>query len=161
MATPAPLTCVETTVRPEWVDYNGHMNDAAYAQVFSQGIDALMNEWLGIDATFREEQHYTLFTLEMHIRYLQEAHEGQALAVDVRVVDHDAKRLHLLMALRRTDGDATLATGEVMLMGMDSAAGRPGPFPPSIAERVEALWQRHGYTEWPEEAGRSIGIRRK
>jgi acyl-CoA thioester hydrolase len=29
----------ETRVSSEWVDYNGHMNDAAYAKVFSLAVD--------------------------------------------------------------------------------------------------------------------------
>ncbi|MDZ7851712.1 MAG: thioesterase family protein [Halomonas sp.] len=33
------MTLLETRVRPEWVDYNGHMNDAEYARVFSLAVD--------------------------------------------------------------------------------------------------------------------------
>ena len=37
----APLRLFETKVASEWVDYNGHMNDAAFAIVFSRSVDAL------------------------------------------------------------------------------------------------------------------------
>lgn len=154
------LTGVETRVQPDWVDYNGHMNDAAYATVISRGIDALM-DWLGIDAAFRAEHRYTLYTLELHIRYLREAHEGQALVVAVRLIDHDAKRLHVLMTLRDGGDDTEVATGEVMLMGMDQGAGRPAPFPAPIAERVDRLWRDHGCRERPDAAGAAIGIPRR
>jgi acyl-CoA thioester hydrolase len=155
-----PLTCLETRVRPEWVDYNEHMNDAAYGLVFGEAIGGLI-DWLGLDAGARAEHGYTMFTLETHIRYLREAHEGQALVVDAALVEHDPKRLHLLLALRDAATHDELATSEYMLMGMDTAAGRPAPFPAPIAAGVERLRRDHGCPEWPAEAGRAIGIRRK
>lgn len=157
--TQTALTCYQTTVRHEWVDYNGHMNDAAFAGVFSEATDALL-EWLGLGASGRAELGYTAFTLETHIRYLAQAYEAQALAVEVRLVDHDAKRLHVLMTLREGDEGTALATGELMLMGIDTTTERPAPFPDAVAERVGMLHQQHGYDDWPADAGRAIGIRR-
>jgi acyl-CoA thioesterase FadM len=43
MATPAPLQLHHTSVLPDWVDYNGHMNDTYYVLVFSQATDAFMD----------------------------------------------------------------------------------------------------------------------
>lgn len=153
------LTCYRTTVHPEWVDYNGHMNDAAFAGVFSEATDALI-DWLGLGAESRVEHAYTVFTLETHIRYLAQAYEAQPLAVDVRLVDHDAKRLHVLMTLREANDDTALATGELMLMGIDTTVERPAPFPDAVAERVSELHRCYGHDEWPADAGRGIGIRR-
>lgn len=160
MSSATALTCLETAVRAEWVDYNGHMNDGAYAVVFSHATDALMDR-LGIDATFREHYRYTLYTLETHIRYLCEAHEGDRLVVDARLLDHDAKRLHMFYTMRHPDAEAALSTCEIMLMGMDRETGRPAPFPQPIADRLADLWQAHGCTTPPEGAGRSIGIPRR
>lgn len=157
---PTALTCYRTTVRHEWVDYNGHMNDAAFAGVFSEATDALL-EWLGLGAPSREEHGYTVFTLETHIRYLAQAYEAQPLAVEVRLVDHDAKRLHVLMTLREVNEGTALATGELMLMGIDTTTERPAPFPDAVAGRVDELSRAHGYDEWPTDAGRAIGIRRE
>ena len=36
-----PLRLVEAVVRPEWVDYNRHMSDFRYGQVFGDATDAL------------------------------------------------------------------------------------------------------------------------
>lgn len=157
MSADTPLTCLETEVRFEWVDYNGHMNDGAYAVVFSHATDALM-DWLGIDAAFREEYRHTLFTLETHIRYLREAYEGERLAIDALLLDHDAKRLHVFFTMRHPDDTTPLSTCEIMLMSIDRITGRPAPFPRPVAERVDLLWQTHGCSPPPEGAGRSIGI---
>jgi acyl-CoA thioester hydrolase len=155
---PPTLTCLETAVQPEWVDYNGHMNDAAYARVLSTATDALLTR-LGVDADRRAREGYAVYTLETHIRYLQEVHEAQPLTVAACLVDHDAKRLHVLLTLHGPAATAA-ATGELMLMGMDTAAGRPAPFPESVARAVDALWASHGCAQPPAEAGRAIGIRR-
>lgn len=159
MTTGTPLSCFETVVQREWVDYNGHMNDGAYAVVFSHATDALM-DWLGIDAAFRDEHRHTLYTLETHIRYLREAHEGERLVIDARLLDHDAKRLHVFFTMRQPRDALALSTCEIMLMGIDQTSGRPAPFPQAIAERVDALWQTHGCTNRPQGAGGSIGIPR-
>ena len=36
------------TVRPEWVDYNGHLRDAFYMLIFSLSTDAFMDR-IGLD----------------------------------------------------------------------------------------------------------------
>ena len=40
----APLSLYKTRVKPEWVDYNNHLNDGYYLVIFSLGgVDAFMN----------------------------------------------------------------------------------------------------------------------
>jgi carnitine 3-dehydrogenase len=38
-----PLCLLDTVVRPEWVDYNRHMSDFRYSQVFGDAMDALFS----------------------------------------------------------------------------------------------------------------------
>lgn len=146
----------KTRVQDAWVDYNGHMNDAEYARVFSLAVEALMDR-VGLDEAGRAEHGYTIYTLETHLCYRQQAHRGEALSVAVTLLDSDAKRLHVLFTLTNADGD-TLATSEQMLMGIDVESGRPGAFPEPVAASVEALPKAGD--EWPKAAGRKIGIRR-
>lgn len=155
----APLSLLSVEVPAAWVDYNGHMNDAAYAIPFSDSVDALMR-YLGVDAACRGREGFTLYTLESHIRYLREAHEGERLAVDAQLLDHDGKRLHLFLRLVDTDGDVR-ATAEQMLIGIDSNAGRAAPFPDAVAEAIEGLAAEQRDLPVPEGAGRRIGIRRR
>ncbi|QTF92966.1 thioesterase family protein [Halomonas sp. BM-2019] len=151
------MKILNTRVAPEWVDYNGHMNDAEYARVFSLAVEALMDH-IGLDAAGRTRHGYTLYTLETHLCYRREAHEGQPLAVDLTLLDRDAKRLHVFFALHDEEGNL-LATSEQMLMGMNQQSGRPDAFPAPVAEALAAL--PHAETDaWPELAGRTIAIRR-
>lgn len=152
-------TLLKEHVRPEWVDYNGHMNDAEYSHVFSIAVDRLMNE-IGIDENQRVQQHYSIFTLETHLCYLAEAHEGELLNVTMQLLDSDAKRLHVFFVMENSDGKS-LATSEQMLMGMDMQEGRPAPFPSVVESKVAAITKDHQDYPVPDQAGRKIGIRKK
>ncbi len=145
-----------TRVEDAWVDYNGHMNDAEYARVFSLAVEALMDR-IGLDEAGRAEHGYTIYTLETHLCYRQQAHRGEGLSVTLTLLDSDAKRLHVLFKLNNVDGDV-LATSEQMLMGIDVASGRPAPFPAPVAAELTTL--PAAGDAWPSAAGRRIGIRR-
>lgn len=149
---------LNTAVAPEWVDYNGHMNDAEYARAFSMGLDAF-GVAIGLDEAARDALGVTTFTLETHLCYLAEAHENEALRVDVDVLDRDAKRLHLFFSMVRSDGTLA-ATSEQMIMAMDRHSGRPTAFPDAVAEAAAAFGQL-APSDWPDQAGRTIGIRRR
>ncbi len=151
------MRLLETRVRPEWVDYNGHMNDAEYARVFSLAVDTLM-ERIALDAAGRERHRYTIYTLETHLCYRREAHAGQPLEVALTLLDRDAKRLHVFFELLDAEGNL-LATSEQMLMGMNQESGRPEPFPGPVEAAIETLPHAE-LSAWPELAGRTIGIRR-
>ncbi|WP_054709061.1 thioesterase family protein [Bacillus sp. JCM 19041] len=141
-----------------WVDYNGHMNDAAYAEAFSISLDALIDS-IGLDETGRNQENYTIFTLEAHIKYLAEAHKGQPLYVSVRLLDVDQKRMHLWFEMENDNGDV-IATSEQMVMGMDQTSGRPAPFPATVVKAIEELPLIHK-EDWPASANKQMGIRKK
>ncbi|MFS0752388.1 thioesterase family protein [Oceanobacillus sp. 1P07AA] len=149
----------KSEVAQEWVDYNGHMNDAAYASVFSHAVDSLM-EFLGLTKEVIEDEHYTLFTLETHLCYLDEAHLGEKLHVDMQLLDIDSKRLHVFFTMKNAE-EAVVATSEQMLMGMDQEVGKPAPFISHVKENIDHVWKNHQFLEKPKQAGRVIGIKKK
>ncbi|MGO2009737.1 thioesterase family protein [Vreelandella alkaliphila] len=151
------MIILQSRVASEWVDYNGHMNDAEYARVFSLAVEALM-EHIGLDTSGRARHGYTIYTLETHLCYRREAHEGQPLSVELTLLDHDTKRLHVFFKLQDEAGNL-LATSEQMLMGIDIDTTRPAPFPAPVEEAIAALPQAEP-SAWPELAGRTIAIRR-
>ena len=51
------------TVKPEWVDYNGHLRDAFYMLIYSLATDAFMDR-IGLDEAGRRARQRTLYTLE-------------------------------------------------------------------------------------------------
>ena len=93
---------------------------------------------IGIDEIFRNDYHYSIYTLETHITYLMEAHEKEPLEVTVQILDYDSKRIHSFFVMKNRAGDR-LATSEQMLMGMDMKEERPAPFPVSIMQKLSNL----------------------
>ena len=104
-----PMHLYDAVVLKEWVDFNGHMNDAAYAIPFSRAIDALMDQ-IGLDAEGRKVTNHTLFTLAMQLRFHHEVKEGAPLKVSGQILEIDAKRLRLYQWLRHGETGALLAT---------------------------------------------------
>src|SRR6202046_3681521 len=79
-----PLRLVETYVRPEWVDYNGHMTDSRYLQVFGDATDALFRA-VGVDDAYRLSGS-ALYTVESHVTHGAEAKLLEPLYVLTRLL---------------------------------------------------------------------------
>jgi hypothetical protein len=59
----APLKTYHCIVDPEWMDYNGHMTEAAYLTAFGFASDMLFR-YIGIDESYRASgtSYYTVET---------------------------------------------------------------------------------------------------
>lgn len=148
-----------TKVKAEWVDHNGHMNDAEYNRVFSDATDAWLAS-LGLDLQTIEQLQYTVFTLENHVMYLKEIKVDTSINVTVELFDYDAKRLHVFMTLTDETNDKC-ATYEVMLMGMNTAVNKPEAFPHMIQRAIDNYARYASIQTPPSELGHHIGIKRK
>ncbi|WP_258047247.1 thioesterase family protein [Streptomyces sp. SM13] len=152
------LPLSRSTVRPEWIDYNGHMSEAFYVLVFGYATDAMMIE-TGLHAGYRESTGCSLYTVESHLRYLRDVAEGAHLVVRTRLLGADAKKArfcHELYVVDAPDGvpepeAVPVATSELLALHVDQRAGRTAPFPDPVRERLTALVEPA-----PEWAGRSI-----
>ncbi|WP_244851768.1 thioesterase family protein [Caballeronia sp. SL2Y3] len=126
------------TVRPEWVDYNGHLRDAFYMLIYSLAADAFMDD-IGLGDTERRARHRTLYTLEAHVSYLRELKEGAAVRVDARVIAHDRKRIHLYLQMFEGESVEPASACEQMLMHIDtSGAPKAASFDEDIAANIAA-----------------------
>ena len=144
-----------------WVDYNGHLNDAYYMVIFSYASDGLM-AMVGQDAAGRAALGHTMYTLEIHLNYVQEVHEGVPVEVRTQILGVDAKRVHLFHTLHRQDDGTLLATNEQMLANIDASNAATGPktapFVPAVAAVLVPLAQSHASLPRPANAGRSIAL---
>ena len=159
MTTLLPLASYH--VLPAWVDYNHHMNDAAYALVFSRSVDALMDR-AGLDAAGRARTGQTIYTLKLMVTYLREAKLGEEIAVAVRILERDARRLRLWLEMTGVDG-TVLATCEQLLMCV--MQGENGPraasFVPEVAAALAQVAALHEGEALPEGAGMGVAMRRR
>jgi carnitine 3-dehydrogenase len=152
----APAASVRT-VPPEWVDYNGHVHESRYLQLFADATDALLAA-LGVDAGYLAGGG-SFFTVETHISHLRRLEAGDRVHVTTQILDSDEKRLHVFHVLLRQGEADPLATAEQMLLHVDTGSGRAAPAREPVCGRVAELTQRHAELPRPERAGRSIGVR--
>jgi carnitine 3-dehydrogenase len=153
-----PLRLVETAVRAEWIDYNGHMTDSRYLQVCGDAMDALYRR-VGVDDVYRGLGHM-FYTVESHVRHAAEARLGDGLYTTLQVIALDEKRLHVFHNLHRTRDDALIATAEQMHLHVDTQAKRAAPIEPAVLERLRAIAEAHSMLPKPADSGRSIAMTR-
>lgn len=159
LSTMGPLRLHTARVLPEWTDYNGHMTEHRYLQVFGDAADALFAA-VGVDAAYLDGGH-SYYTVESHLRHLGEAPAGVLLHVETQLLDHDAKRIHAFHRLVRSDTDALLATAEQLYLHVDTKAGRACDAPDAVRDRLATLAAAHDGLPLPDGAGRSVGLRRQ
>lgn len=161
MSAMAPFPLMQVAVKPAWVDYNGHMNDAAYAEAFSTGLMTLTDH-LGLDADGRARTGHTLYTVQMMIRYLAEAAVDAPLVLTARVLDSDDKRLRVWAEMHHGGNATLLATTEQLLLCVDNSGPSPraARWPEPFAGRLKALAMAHASLPMPAGAGEGIRLKR-
>lgn len=126
-------------LRPEWIDYNGHLRDAYYGVLASLAIDAFMDH-VGLDRAYRERTGCTLFTVEQHVHFLREVKLGDDLEVGTSVLDADHRRIHAGCRFTCGGSSEAAATTDLMLLHVERGT-RPAvvPFPPDVGARIAKL----------------------
>lgn len=154
-----PLVVYRDRVRAEWVDYNRHLRDAFYLLLFSYATDVLI-ERIGLDDAARTARARSIYTLEAHVDYLHEIKEGAPVRVEVRVLAHDTKRLHVYLEMFTDARAEPVAAGEQMLLHVDTSGPKATAFDADIAARIEALVAAQSLANLPpaKHRARAIGL---
>src|SRR6266851_4942606 len=117
----APFVSSVMRIEPQWIDYNGHLNMAYY------------NELIGVGAQYVADRRQSIFTAEVHVRYLRELHAGDPVRVTFQLLDYDARRMHYFEQLFHASDGWVSATSENMSLHVDMAAGKTAAFPSGVA----------------------------
>jgi acyl-CoA thioesterase FadM len=141
-------------VKDEWLDAYGHLNEAYYLVPFSNATWALQDHF-GIGVEYFERAGGAIYTVETHLRYLQEVRAPATMDIESMILDSDAKRIRFghIMTVEGSER----ATFECLGLHFDSRAGRVSHFP----EEVQAALKDAAVAQMPDWAGRSIGIAKK
>lgn len=153
---PSPLDLYRGQVEPDWVDYNGHMTEAAFLTAFGWASDCLFR-YIGIDETYRQGGH-SFYTVETHINYQREAALGDPLRITTQLLGVDDKRLHFFHAMYHDQAKTLLCTTEQMLLHVDMNANRVSSIEPGPAEALGAIVEAHADLPCPDQVGRRIHI---
>jgi acyl-CoA thioester hydrolase len=154
---PAPFDAYRDTVRPEWIDHNGHMNMGYYVVVFDYATDAFL-AWVGLDAEHRRRHAVTTFCLEAHVTYHREVRRGDPLRFTTLLLGHDAKRVHYIHAMYHAQAGYLAATNELMSLHVSLATRRGAPMTGDVLARLGLIQTAHDAHPRPPQAGRRIGL---
>jgi acyl-CoA thioester hydrolase len=132
----------------EWIDYNGHLSEAYYVLVLGHATDEVMAT-VGLGPDYREATGASLFTVEAHVRYLDQVGPGEQLEVRSWLIGSTSK---LLWVWHELWAAGTLrATEEILGVHVTGAAS--SPFPDDVRARIEAALVPPG-----PEASRAIRV---
>ncbi len=142
------------TVPQKWVDYNGHMNESRYLECFSWATDNFM-QIIGADSEYIKSGS-SFFTVETHIRHLDEVHVRECVNVTTQLISVSGKKMQIFHRLFHEDG-RLLATGEHMLLHVNLTTRSTSEPSKVITYRAESILDLHRMLPHPEGLGRSIG----
>lgn len=142
-----PVETAARVVPVDWTDYNSHMNEARYLELFSSAADRFM-QLVGADEAYIA-RGYSFFTVESHLRHLGEAHAGERLRVTTQLLDATGKRMHLYSRMFDAGG-TVVATVEQLLIHVSLATRRATPPEPALQQRLAGIQRQHAALPRPE-----------
>lgn len=159
MNIPAPfVAAAKIMVRPEWIDYNGHMNVGYYHVAFDLAAEEFF-QFLGFTPEFRQRHDSTTFALESHLNFLREVKAGDPLRFEARLLGHDAKRIHFYQEMFHAGDGYLAASCESLSAHVDQKVRRTAPMPAHLLERLGRIRQAHAALPRPWQIGHVISAK--
>ena len=156
---PSALQTLQTPVIKEWIDYNGHLNDANYLVIFTKASDALQNH-LGLTLEHIQNTGETLFTVETHLTYVQEIGLGETVTITTQMLETDNKRMRIFHRMFNNQNEL-LATVEMLFLCYNLLAKKVTNFSDMMVQSITILEAEQSQLPWPDNAGKGIGLKRK
>ncbi len=156
----APISRHQETVRPEWTDYNGHMNVAYFVLIFDNATDVFY-PLLGLGKPYRERTGHSTFAVESHITYSREASVGEPVRVTTQLLGFDEKRIHYFHIMSHAEKGYQMATLEQLAVHVNLAARKVCAIPRESLALFEQMARSHSILPTPREVGSVMALRSK
>ncbi len=157
MPIPAPLDIYRSSVQPEWVDYNDHMNVAYFLLAFDKATDELYR-FAGIAEAYIDATGNSMFTLAANTTYRRELRRGEPIRVTTQILDLDAKKIHYVHHMYHGEEGYLAAATEWLVIHVDLGARRSAPFPDDVMARLVEIRDAHAALPVPPEVGQVISL---
>jgi acyl-CoA thioester hydrolase len=154
---PAPFETDRVSVRPEWVDYNGHMNVGYYPVAFDNAFEEAY-DFLGVGGEAIKRTGISTFVAEAHFTYQQELRSGQRLRITTQLLDFDAKRMQVFQAMYHAAEGFLAATAEWLILCVDLRQRKVIAMPEHLRDLVARVHARHAGLTRPPEVGRNVSL---
>jgi acyl-CoA thioesterase FadM len=141
-------------LQDSWLDLYGHLNEAYYLVPFSN-TSWIMQDHFGIGSEYFDQTGCAIYTVETHLRYLNDVRAPATMDIETLVLGSDAKKIWF--AHQMLVAGELCATAEFMTLHYNTREGRTMAMPDHIqaglkAAEVEAL---------PDWVGRQISLVKK
>ena len=141
-------------LKDEWLDPYGHLNEAYYLVPFSNAT-WIFQDHFGIGVPYFDETGCALYTVETHLRYLNDVRKPATMEIETMIFGVDPKKIWFAHQMV-VDG-TVCSTSEFMLLHFDTREGRVTPMP----EEAIAKLRDAQLDELPDWAGRQVSLQKK
>ena len=135
------------TIPDDYIDAMGHMNVRWYMALFDEATWGFFDD-LGLSTDYFKAHQAGGFALRHFINYWSEVHVGETVAVHTRLLERSAKRFHFMHFLINEATCQAAASLESLCTHADLRQRKSSPFPPAIAERLDAHLARNQRLDW-------------
>ena len=142
-----PIVSIERTIPIDWTDYNGHMNESRYGQVFSDAGDVIM-AMIGADQAYINTG-LSYFTVEKNTKFIEECHASDPIRVVTHILQGEGKKLQLFHEMKK-HGDVPCATCKQMLIHVSLKTRRSSEPGATIIARLGEIMDAQSALKKPE-----------
>jgi acyl-CoA thioester hydrolase len=136
------LLTLETGVDPAWIDYNGHMTEWQYYKVLADAGENFLRA-IGFSEDYRLKG-YSFFSVQGLMRNLKECRPGAELKVWTEMIGFSETQLHIYQYIVDCSRGITAATGEHMMVHVDTQLRKRTAAPQEMAAGLADALRR-----WP------------
>jgi acyl-CoA thioester hydrolase len=141
-------------LQDSWLDLYGHLNEAYYLVPFSN-TTWIMQDHFGIGSAYFDATGCALYTVETHLRYLNDVRSPAIIDIETQILGSDAKKIWF--AHRMLVEDKLCATAEFMGLHYNTRESRTMAMPDAVQAQLAAAT----VTELPDWVGRQISLVKK
>jgi carnitine 3-dehydrogenase len=98
----------------------------------------------------------SFYSLESHVRYINESKVGDEIVVTAQVIALDEKKVHLHSVMSKTDG-TVVATAEHIYLHVDTNLKKGSPIGEELLVRLAPIAKAHAKLTKPDGVGRFVG----
>ena len=147
------------TVKPEWLDPNGHMNVAFYVRAVDDGSNAFFDD-IGLGWAYTEEGEGSVFVTGLNLDFKRELFAGNELRVTTQLIDWSPKLLHCYSEVFNHEEGYLAATCETLYMHIAFATRRSAVIPATAQARLAEILTAHAELPKPATLNRPLKIHR-
>ena len=141
-------------LQDSWLDLYGHLNEAYYL-IPMTNTTWIMQDHFGIGGDYFDETGCAIYTVETHLRYLNDIRSPANIDVETLMLGSDAKKIWF--AHQMLVGGEVCATAEFMALHYNTRESRTMAMPEPIQQKLKAA----EVDKLPNWVGRQISLAKK